>query len=78
FSIESDGNSGSIIKTGGLGDDAPTISYVRNDDGSFMVTFTGKLQSAPTVNGPWTDVDAPSPVTLQADQPALFGRAVSE
>jgi hypothetical protein len=56
----------------------PTISYVRNDDGSFTVTFTGKLQSAPTVNGPWTDVDAPSPVTLQADQPALFGRAVSE
>ena len=56
----------------------PTISYAQNEDGSFTVTYTGKLQSAPTVNGPWTDVDAPSPVTLQADQPALFGRAVSE
>ena len=56
----------------------PTISVVRNADGTVTVTFTGKLQAAPTVNGPWQDVDADSPLTLQPDQPATFGRAVSE
>ena len=39
------------------------------------VTFEGTLQSAASVNGPWTDVDAASPLTLPADQAAQFGRA---
>ncbi|MBC8243494.1 MAG: hypothetical protein H8E20_03790 [Verrucomicrobia bacterium] len=56
----------------------PEINVVRNEDGSLTVTFVGKLQTAVTVNGPWQDVDAESPVTLTADQAQLFGRAVSE
>jgi hypothetical protein len=56
----------------------PEISVARNEDGSLTVTFVGKLQTAATVNGPWQDVDAESPVTLTADQAQLFGRAVSE
>ncbi len=53
----------------------PTISVLRNADGTVTVTFTGKLQAAPTVNGPWQDVDAESPLTIPADQAAQFGRA---
>ena len=57
----------------------PTIGVVRNADGTVTVTYTGKLQVAPTVNGPWEDVEgATSPLTLQPDQPATFGRTVSE
>jgi len=40
------------------------------------VTFDGKLQAAPTVNGPWQDVDSDSPYTLNPDQDQVFGRAV--
>ena len=57
-------------------DDPPAISVVRNADGTITVTFEGTLQSAPSVNGPWTDVDAPSPLTIPADAPETFGRAV--
>ncbi len=53
----------------------PAISVVRNADGTVTVTFEGTLQTAPTVNGPWTDVDAESPLTLNPDQAAAFGRA---
>jgi len=57
----------------------PTIGVVRNADGTVTVTYTGKLQVAPTVKGPWEDVEgATSPLTLQPDQPATFGRTVSE
>ena len=42
------------------------------------VTFEGTLQAAPTVNGPWENVDAASPLTIPADQAAQFGRAVRE
>jgi len=48
---------------------------VNNGDGTVTVTFEGKLQSALTVNGPWTDVDGASPLTISADQPATFARA---
>jgi hypothetical protein len=54
---------------------APTISVVRNADGTVTVTFEGTLQTAPTVNGPWSDVDAASPLTIPADAAAAFGRA---
>ena len=53
----------------------PTISVVRNADGTVTVTFEGTLQTAPTVNGPWTDVNAESPLTIPADEAAAFGRA---
>ena len=55
--------------------DPPTISVVRNADGTLTVTFDGTLQTAPAVNGPWTDVDAASPLTIPADAAAAFGRA---
>ena len=54
---------------------APAISVVRNADGTVTVTFDGTLQTAPTVNGPWSDVDAPSPLTIPASDAAAFGRA---
>ena len=67
-----------VMNNGVAGDgggDAPTISVVNNGDGSVTVTFEGTLQSADSVNGPWSDVDAASPLTLPADQAAQFGRA---
>ena len=53
----------------------PSVSVARNADGTVTVTFEGTLQTAPTVNGPWTDVDGESPLTLNPDQAAAFGRA---
>ncbi|MDC0307410.1 hypothetical protein OAL17_00470, partial [bacterium] len=55
---------------------APSISVVRNADGTLKVTFEGKLQAAPTVNGPWQDVTDESPYNLTPDQGQTFGRAV--
>ena len=54
----------------------PTVSVARNADGTVTVTFEGTLQSAPTVNGPWTDLAGESPLNLTPDQAAQFGRAV--
>jgi len=55
--------------------DTPAISVVNNGDGTVTVTFEGTLQSADSVNGPWSDVDGASPLTIPADQAAQFGRA---
>jgi hypothetical protein len=55
---------------------APAISVVNNGDGTVTVTFEGTLQTAPEVNGSWTDVDGASPLTLPADQAQQYGRAV--
>ena len=55
--------------------DGPAISVVNNGDGTVTVTFEGTLQSADSVNGPWSDVDGASPLTIPADQAAQFGRA---
>ena len=49
--------------------------FVDNGDGTVTVTFEGTLQSAPTVNGPWSDLGGASPLTIPADQAAQFGRA---
>ena len=54
----------------------PTISVLKNDDGTVTITFEGALQTAPSVIGPWTDVDATSPLTISADQAQQFGRAL--
>ena len=51
------------------------ISVVRNADGTVTVTFDGTLQTAPTVNGPWSDVDGNSPLTIPSSDAAAFGRA---
>ena len=55
----------------------PTISVSTDADGNVVVTFTGVLQSAPDVTGPWTDAatEDQSPLTLTPDQAILFGRA---
>ena len=53
----------------------PSLSYVINGDGTATVTFEGTLQQAASVNGPWVDVDAASPVTIPLDQDAAFVRA---
>jgi hypothetical protein len=57
------------------GGDGPALSIVNNGDGTVTVTFEGTLQSADSVNGPWSDVDAASPLTLPAGEAAQFGRA---
>ena len=49
-----------------------SFSIARNDNGTITVTFQGKLQSAPAVNGPWQDVGATSPLILNPDQTAQF------
>ena len=58
--------------------DTPALSVVNNGDGTVTVTFEGTLQAAPTVNGPWENVDAPSPLTIPSDQAMQYGRAVTE
>ena len=59
-----------------VGNTPPTISVIKNDDGTVTIVFEGTLQTAPTVIGPWTDVDAISPLTISADQAQQFGRAL--
>lgn len=54
----------------------PTINIVRNGNGMVTVTFDGKLQTASAVIGPWHDVDAVSPLTLNTDEIVHFVRAV--
>ena len=68
-------NADQIAGLAGSGAAGPAISVVNNGDGTVTVTFEGTLQSAPTVNGPWSDVDGASPLTIPADQAAQFGRA---
>ena len=63
---------------GGGGGDGPALSVVNNGDGTVTITFEGTLQAAPTVNGPWENVDAPSPLTIPSDQAQQYGRAVTE
>ena len=66
------------LSQAGGGGDAPALSVVNNGDGTVTVTFEGTLQSADSVNGPWSDVDAPSPLTIPADQAQQYARAVAE
>jgi hypothetical protein len=55
--------------------EAPVISVINNGDGTVTVTFEGTLQTAQVVNGPWTDVNGVSPLTITTDGEAVFGRA---
>jgi hypothetical protein len=67
------------IRGGGGAEPGESISISTDADGNVVVTWTGLLQSAPDVTGPWTDVsdDSASPLTLTPDQARLFGRAVA-
>ena len=66
----------SIASLAAGGGDGPALSIVNNGDGTVTVTFGGTLQTADSVNGPWSDVEgATSPLTIPADQAAQFGRA---
>ena len=54
---------------------APVISVANNGDGTVTFAFEGALQTAQEVNGPWTDVEGTSPLTIKVDGKARFGRA---
>ncbi len=54
----------------------PPLGFANNGDGTITLTFEGRLQTAPTINGPWQDMDATSPVTLPTDQRQRFTRSV--
>jgi len=56
--------------------DGPALSIVNNGDGTITVTFEGRLEAAPTVNGPWQDSGLTSPATIPADEAQQYGRAV--
>ena len=53
----------------------PTISITRNDDGTVTVEFVGVLQAATSVEGPYVDVAADSPLTLPAAEAMEFARS---
>jgi hypothetical protein len=67
-----------LLGTAAAAGDAPALSIVNNGDGTVTVTFEGKLQAAPTVNGPWQDSGLTSPATINSDQAQQYGRAVRE
>ena len=64
------------IISGELNQEPPTIGINRDAKGNVVVEFAGSLQVAPTVNGPWLDLDRESPATLDSGQDAKFARAV--
>ena len=52
------------------------ITAVSAVDGNISIEFTGQLQSAPTVNGPWTDVTSTSPHSEAVADGAKFFRVI--
>ena len=70
----------SYARTGGAGGggDAPALSIVNNGDGTVTVTFEGRLEAAASVNGPWQDTGATSPLTTPADAAMQYARAVKD
>ncbi|MBT6661507.1 MAG: LamG domain-containing protein, partial [Verrucomicrobia bacterium] len=56
----------------------PLLSIVNNGDGTVTVTFEGRLETAQTVNGPWQDTGATSPLTTTADAAMQYARAVRD
>jgi hypothetical protein len=63
---------------GGGGGDAPALSIVNNGDGTVTVTFEGRLEAAASVNGPWQDTGATSPLVTPADAAMQYARAVND
>ncbi|MDA0752624.1 MAG: hypothetical protein O2964_18130 [Verrucomicrobia bacterium] len=68
------------ITSGELQTVEPTVSIAREGD-NIVVSWTGTLQSAADINGPWVDVadDTNSPIVIAPDDqlPMQFGRAVA-
>lgn len=68
------------ITSGELQTVEPTVSIAREGD-NIVVSWTGILQSAADINGPWVDVadDTNSPIVIAPDDqlPMQFGRAVA-
>ena len=64
-----------FVEPGEIDVTEPTIFVTRNADGSLTVEFEGTLQTSPTVNGLWTDVDVTSPVNWSSEQAAGFARS---
>ena len=56
----------------------PALSIVNNGDGTVTVTFEGRLEAAASVNGPWQDTGATSPLTTPADAAMQYARAVRD
>ncbi len=52
----------------------PTLSYARTATG-LTLTFTGTLESATAITGPWASESATSPATIPATGPQKFYRA---
>ena len=53
----------------------PSISVIRNSDGTVTLTFEGTLQTAPTAKGPWRDSKQKSPYKVKVNKAVFFGRA---
>jgi hypothetical protein len=82
FLLNADGTRTLINDTGGVPayyawttpPAAPTLGVARTATG-LTLTFTGRLQSASSLAGPWTDVAGSSPLAVSASDPARFYRA---
>ncbi|MGE3311092.1 MAG: LamG domain-containing protein [Limisphaerales bacterium] len=83
FMVNPDGTRSLINDTGGLpayyawtpAPDAPTLSVARAANG-LTITFTGGLEGANSVSGPWSAVAGTSPLTVPATDAMKFYRAV--
>ena len=60
--------------------DNPKLSVRRSVEGDIVIEFTGKLQLADTVNGPWKEASTESPHIIKAAdaKPGAFARSVKE
>ena len=58
-----------------INDKASSLKITNIENGKIIVEFyLGTLQTADSINGPWEDVDEPSPVTWDVDQSSKFAR----
>jgi hypothetical protein len=68
----------SIDGTAGSGGTTLTAASVAREGASVVISWTGsgKLQTAPSISGPWVNAAAISPATVAADGAAAFFRIV--
>ena len=48
-------------------DEPPAVSIARDDSNNLVVEWTGILQTATSINGPWEDINAASPLILKPE-----------
>ena len=53
----------------------PNLRGIRNADGTLTLSFEGKLEHAPTVNGPWRKSNISSPLRITPTSRSKFFRA---